>query len=33
LHLRINLRTLALGPQLRKSLTFEGSYHNDSVSK
>ena len=33
LHLRINLRTLPLGPQLGKSLAFEGSYHAANVSK
>jgi hypothetical protein len=33
LHFRINLRTLALGPQLRKDLALEGSYHRVTVSK
>jgi len=33
LHFRINLRTPALGPQLRKGLALEGSYHIAYVSK
>jgi hypothetical protein len=33
LHFRINLRTPALGPQLRKGLALEGSYHRANVSK
>ena len=33
LHFCINLRTLPLGPQLRKGLAFEGSYHIANVSK
>src|ERR1700730_12110983 len=28
MHLRINLRALPLGPELRKGLAFEGSDHN-----
>ena len=28
IHLRIDFRTLALGPKLRKRLAFEGSDHN-----
>ena len=31
-HLRIDLRTLAFGPQLRKGFTFEGSDHATNVS-
>jgi hypothetical protein len=33
MHLRINLRTAALRPQLRKGFAFEGSDHRDNVSK
>jgi hypothetical protein len=33
LHFRINLRTPALAPQLRKGLALEGSYHRANVSK
>jgi hypothetical protein len=33
LHFRINLRTLPLGPQLRKGLALESSYHVANVSK
>jgi hypothetical protein len=33
LHFRINLRTPALGPQLREGFAFEGSYHFANVSK
>src|SRR5205085_6792329 len=32
-HLRVDFRTPALRPQLRKSLAFEGSDHETSVSK
>jgi hypothetical protein len=33
LHFRIDLRTLPLGPQLRKGPALEGSYHIANVSK